>query len=330
MTLRLSEYISGGEIINTRRNSVHGFLSLRGCDRPIVLQLTGNCTGPLGGRYLRFEIRVDPELDDMTDAQERMDETHLAWMQIGVPGAMVADPQTSSVSLEWFGQNGRILVELTDVDIEFVNEEDEELDTSDDFDDDLDTPADEPEGLWQESEESEAEDPFGLFPDGLDDSLQSSSSTWNGEPDEDTLAQWKEWDEVVDGTRDVPLSSLFDPPIQLPPVDTLNDGQVAALLNTILIQLAHHNVAFHMCEHFTPRAAYTLLVDEILRQYGTHPDLPRIGFTMNFDTSEFCDECEAEFDRKYADEFSSSGGDEADPDPTSEDSELPPDDDLPF
>ena len=78
------------------------------------------------------------------------------------------------------------------------------------------------------------------------------------------------------------------------------DAQVAQALTVILMRLALHNVAFHMCEHFTPRAAYELLVDDILRNEETHPELPRIGFTMNFDTGEYCDECAAEYDGEAA------------------------------
>ena len=340
MTLNLSDHVSGGEIVNTRKNSVHGYLALRAGDRPIVLQLTGNCSDVLAGLHIRFEANPQPSTDSVPMTEDQFDELHLAWMQIGVPGKMTVTNAISWLYLEWYGQNGHTVVDLKDAVISVVSDEEIEADLiedsldfdsdldavdsgddledellGDDQEDDLDDESgtqiasfertDDPDAEpWNRSSMDDAddddEDPFGLFPPDLEASLGSSSPPWSSEPDEGTLAQWKEWDEVFDGTKDVPLSSLFDPPIQLPPASSLDDEQVAALFNTILKQLALHNVAFHMCEHFTPRKGYTLLVEEILREYGTHPELPRIGYTMNFDTAESCDECTAEFERRHA------------------------------
>jgi hypothetical protein len=339
MTLFLSEYISGGEIINTRKNSVHGYLAVHGSDRPVVLQLTGNCRGALEGRHLQFEMLATTE----QDASEELEELRFAWMQIGVTGEMSLDPEHSKVFLEWFGQHGRTIVELEGLKVEFIEEEEDDASDSlseeddADIDDDDDVPGagstsasfeptDGSESLpWDEAtdEAPEPEDPFGLFPSDLGASLNASVPSFASDPDEATLAQWKEWDEVFDGTKDVPLSSLFDPPIRLPPAETLDDPQVESLFQTILAQLARHNVAFHMCEHYTPRMGYVLLVEEILKDYGAHPELPRIGYTMNFDTSEHCEECAAKFDREFED-YEKRMGDRDDPDLEK------PSDDLPF
>ena len=331
MTLHLSEYVSGGEIVNTHKNSVHGYLALRGCDRPIVLQLTGNCGPDLAGRHLRFEVCSNLDVDDAPVTEDQINELRLGWIQIGVPGEMTAH-KPACLYLEWYGQNGHTVINLTDPIIEFV-EDDPDIQVRPAARQRHDDPATDEDGSavedtetlewegpvtsFEKTDEPEAEsrnhdtetegdddadDPFGLFPPDLEASLgDSSHAGWSAEPDEATLAQWQEWDEVFDGTKDVPLSSLFDPPIQLPPSGALDDEQVFKLFNTILAQLARHNVAFHMCEHFTPRQGYQLLVDEILREYGTHPELPRIGYTMNFDTSEYCEQCDAEFEQRYAD-----------------------------
>jgi hypothetical protein len=271
--------------------------------------------------------------------------------------------------LEWFSQNGRTVIELVDPIIEFIQEEqpsaemealamelDDELDDDldeddlddDDFDDDdlndedldgddsdadsLSTSDDGRGGAWGDSAFGEGEnddDPFGLFPKGLEAELDKSAhaSSWTPEPDDETLQQWEEWDEIVDGTKDVPLSSLFDPPLKLPPADSLDDQQVVCQLNLILSRLALHNIAFHMCEHFTPRNAYKLLLETILPEESTHPELPRIGFTMNFDTAESCDECAAEFERRDAERKAKRQHD-SQSEPTDEDDDL--DDDAPF
>ncbi|MBS0204892.1 MAG: hypothetical protein JSS49_18450 [Planctomycetes bacterium] len=340
MTLHLSKYVSGGEIINTRNNSIHGYVALRGCDRPIVLQLTGNCSPDLVGRHLKFEAYSDPAIDPEPVTEEQMDELRLGWMQIGVPGEMTI-AQYPRLYLEWHGQNGHTVIDLLHPLIEFVDPADDDIDddaddtpTYDDLEeaeqeiagmlddavDDEDMDVDSSWNSDSEAAEHDDEDPFGLFPPDLNASLgESTSPPWTSEPDEATLAQWKEWDEVFEGTRDVPLSSLFDPPIQLPPEEALSDQQVAELFNVILKQLALHNVAFHMCEHFTPRGGYQLLVNQILREYGIHPELPRIGYTMSFDTSEFCAECAADFDERY-------GAEQSDTTPEDLDFDTPPDD----
>lgn len=342
MTLHLSEYVSGGEIINTRQNSIHGYIALRGCGRPIVLQLTGNGSPDLAGRHLRFEAHQDPSVELPPVTEEQMDELKLAWMQIGVPGEMTI-AQYPRLYLEWHGQNGHTIIDLLHPVVEFVDpvDEDDDLPTEEELeeaeneiegilDDDPDADDNATDGAeWnRDAGTADEDDPFGLFPPDLNASLGAAASTpWTSEPDEATLAQWKEWDEVFEGTKDVPLSSLFDPPLQLPPESTLSDTQVAELFNAILKQLALHNVAFHMCEHFTPRGGYELLVNQILREYGIHPDLPRIGYTMSFDTSEFCAECEAEFDDRYGAEHSESGPDDLDVDSSPDDQ---PSDDPPF
>ena len=366
MSLDLSKYVSGGEIINSRRNSVHGFVMLRGCERPIVLQLTGNLSSNLAGQHLCFEAREAEGLPDHPVTEQQINDLQVDWIQIGVPGDIRLLPEVGGLHLEWFGQNGQTVVELSDLQVEFVIEEDDKSasknsdrpapgDLGEDNGENNERPADRGLGVsfepiddvegenWSADGDvasEEEEDPFGLFPSELTDSLRAETPAWSAEPDEATLAQWKEWDEVFEGTKDVPLSSLFDPPIQLPPVDSLQDSQASGLVNAILKQLALHNIAFHMCEHFTPRMAYDLLVNEILRDYGTHPELRRIGYTMNFDTSEFCDDCAAEFERDHPD-LGLSPDDESSALEASDsldldisDDELPddelPDDDAPF
>jgi len=368
MAFCLSEYVCSGEIVNTLKNSVHGYFAFHGCDRPVILQLTGNCGEELKGRHLRFEVRPSSANEELTVTEDDIDQMHLAWIQIGVPGEMrirrtpetldrsTENTKTSDASgdkrssrfqpclhLEWFGPNGHTVIQLVDPLIEFVDEEHQAADidaltaesgeaspwddphhesssASNDQMEDIDA------GDWTDPAFYESDDdPFHLFPQDLESRLDSSlpQSPWNAELDDNTLAQWKDWDEVVDGTKDVPLSSLFDPPLKLPPAEAMDDEQVARQLNRILSRLALHNVAFHMCEHSTPRSAYKLLLERILPEQSTHPELPRIGFTMNFDTSEFCEECDAEFERRDAERRSNRG-----PDDLSDDNA--PDDDVPL
>lgn len=334
MTLYLSEYVCGGEIINSRKNSVHGYLAFHGCDRPLILQLTGNCTGEMAGQHLRFDVRPDPDgLEHLPVTEEQLDELRLAWMQIGITAEMIIRKEPKRLSLVWHSQNGRTIVELDDPLLEFVDDDEkrsQDVDDDDSMDEDSSEPGT-PQASFERiddvdmpemdvtSADAEEDDPFGLFPADLTDRLWSTENEWKPEIDDATLEKWKEWDEVFDGTKDVPLSTLFDPPLRMPNSDALSDDEVATLFQTILAQLALHNVAFHMCEHYTPRAAYELLRTHILPEHGAHPDLPRIGYTMNFDTSEFCPECGAEYEIEDDDMESDFDAGDSDPDSSTDD-----------
>jgi hypothetical protein len=192
MAFRLSEQVIRGELINTQRFSTHGWLELRGADRPLLLHLTGNCSPDLAGWHIRFQAKnaavedgfiTDPSsLDkneverlptaenlltssevDLKDSESGSEQDHsnddclnnigpgssdicgLRWEQIGPTGTMTADRQVRvfdcsfeefyrrakldeppptqwkrCLYLEWFSQNGRVVLELPDPVLEFV------------------------------------------------------------------------------------------------------------------------------------------------------------------------------------------------------------------
>jgi hypothetical protein len=158
MAFRISENVVCGELFNTRKNSVHGWLGLRGFRRPLTLDLTGNPSDDLVGKHIRFKLRGlpddddEPESDDPPEAEKaRLEQAGLAglaWQQIGPTGVITAarrvrapdcsieelllrcklgepppTPWKPCLTIEWFSQNGRVLVELVDPEIEFVNED---------------------------------------------------------------------------------------------------------------------------------------------------------------------------------------------------------------
>ena len=111
---------------------------------------------------------------------------------------------------------------------------------------------------------------------------------------------YEEWDEVTHGTKDEPLTWLFEGPLCLPKPDGIADETEAWIaLNSLLAAMALRGVAFHMCEHYTAMRAYRLLIEELLPEAHVHPELLRIGFTQNYSSYEFCDACDEEMDRKY-------------------------------
>ena len=75
MALQLSDLVVCGEIFNTSKNTVHGWLGLRDQERAVHLQLTGNPEPDLVGRHIRFESKgtlaeivgaVDAPWEDLT------------------------------------------------------------------------------------------------------------------------------------------------------------------------------------------------------------------------------------------------------------------------
>lgn len=323
MTLNLSEYVIAGEIINRRPNSTHGWLALRGHDHPLVIELTGNPSPDLIGKRFRFQVPADRPRPEPPP----LDFKSLAWQQIGPTGPMsiefAADGKTH-VRLEWFSQNGPMLVEVTDPELEWIADDEadhqrqKELEAAEPTDesDDADAPGDfSLEGLPDEDED----DPYGLFPEGLDEELAQDEIPAEAEPksgppqprdwsevipgiDDATKKMYEEWDEVTYGTKDVPLSEAFDPPIKIYSAEQLGELAPAAAddaLKELLKRLALLGVALSICEHYTPQMAYRYLAEEILPQYGVHPRLPQIGWVQHYDTSEECPECQARFDREW-------------------------------
>lgn len=322
MTLNLSDYVVAGEIINRRQNSTHGWIALRGNDHPLLVQLTGNPSPDLVGKRFRFQVPEDRPLPNPPP----LDYKSIAWQQVGPTGPMsirFAPDGKAHVHLEWFSQNGPMLIELVDPELEWVEDDEEDSrrqkeleaeEAAENGEEPDETPALDLglEGLPDDDED----DPYGLFPEGLDEELasESESEISSGPPqprdwsevipgiDDETKKMYEEWDEVTYGTKDVPLSEVFDPPIKIYTADQLGELDPAiaeAALKELLQRLALLGVALAICEHYTPQMAYRYLAEEILPEYGVHPRLPQIGWVQHYDTSEECPECQARFDREW-------------------------------
>tara|TARA_R110001592_G_scaffold147460_1_gene371932 strand:+ start:160 stop:717 length:558 start_codon:yes stop_codon:yes gene_type:complete len=160
MSIRLGEYIIYGELFNKSSYSTHGFLALRGEDDDgeddmyLRFELTGNCNADLRGKHIRFE----PAEDDGTQkVMPREEFRRLSSFQNGPTGTMtnqgwvralpcsvdefvkrssLGEPPPTEwrnhFLLEWFGQNGRVTVEIAGALVEYCvregdddNEDDE-------------------------------------------------------------------------------------------------------------------------------------------------------------------------------------------------------------
>jgi hypothetical protein len=136
MAWRIHERISKGEIDNRRRDHVRGQIWLVGRDKPIRLDLSGNCLRDLAGCFVKFE---NPQAKPAAD-----EDVALADRQSGVAGEITASRRVrvfdvpleealritregkappehtgNCFYLEWFGDtNGRVVIESTDYEID--------------------------------------------------------------------------------------------------------------------------------------------------------------------------------------------------------------------
>lgn len=324
---RIGSQIIRGELYNLKRNSVHGWLDVGG-DRGVRLELTGNMSGELFGQRVRFQ-RSQPKSDADCSAEEF---EGLENRQCGVTGDMevrTSDDGKRTLYFEWFSQNGRVIAEFEDPVFEIGPAEEDEETTSADDPPDGDDMLDFPQSA-DESADGE-DDPYGLFPADLDQQLSLASDDDEGPTDEivdqepfeptdgaspprqtrpwdevipgldpDTKRMYDEWHEVIDGTKDVPFTELFDPPLTLMrPTDIPDEAVALRQLRSLLARLALHCVAIHMCEHFSALETYRWLVDDLLPEEGVHPRLRPTGFVRHYDTSEHCPACEADFEARW-------------------------------
>ncbi len=130
--------------MNAHRFSTRGRLLLRGAEMPVMFELTGAPSSDLCGRTLEFEI---PANDHEPSDEDRRLAYDLRPHQIGVTGEMTAarkvrtfdcsneefirrsklgePPPTrweDCLYLEWFSQNGRVVIELLFSKVRFLTE----------------------------------------------------------------------------------------------------------------------------------------------------------------------------------------------------------------
>ncbi len=378
MAYRIHDYVLRGEFRNAQRNSVSGWLEVLRTEKHegvesvepslVMLSFTGNLGGALEGLNFRFEVRERdlPQPRPVLEKVFRSDQVGAmgdsVFRTVRVPlvsmdeflaatkrGESPPEEQRTSIYLEWYSQNGRVVLELLDPILEFeghykdlADPEPEPLPSEDEVgppnittiirndDGTIDVIPNPGEAMETEDDE----DPFGLFPKNLEDQIRDSAADenslnedfsaaaldstgelpWTDEApatprswdevipgiDPETKAMYEQWDEVVHGTKDEPLTWLFDEPLCLPKPNDVRDEQHGwEVLNALLTAMALRGVAFDMCPHFTAMKAYRLLIEELLPGAGVHPDLVSTGFVQHYSSWESCPECEAEFEEEY-------------------------------
>lgn len=302
MTLRLSNAVVCGELFNTRNNSVHGWIAFDGEDRPLSLQLTGNCDPDLFGKHIRFET-----VKTANDSADDPDLTDLAWQQVGPTGRMTAvasakPGEATRLYLEWFSQNGRVVVELADPKIEYIDVEtehenaDEETTTFD-----ISNPLDDLENLAAE----ESGESYGLIPDELQQQLDEAAfeldrAIESDDDKDDVVRELEMMDTLMENGQGVPVGTVFDTPFKLPRPDQLeSDEEAEGALKTLLAKLALHGIALDICEHFSAKDAYKLMIDQICHDEEVFPELRNTQWVQHFSTWEYCPKCTEEIEREF-------------------------------
>ena len=384
MAVRLGEYVVYGELRNLKRYSTHGFVVLRGDgdgeETILQLELTGDCGDDLRGKCFRF-LPAESQRDGPVF---RMKDLPIQPRQIGPTGVMTSQgwvrtlpcpveefyhraklgepPPTTWVRhlyLEWYGQNGRALIEMADPIVEECIRQPEDNDDEGEWDEipnlalppevamggpspplgvsilRADDDGDHVEHYVIEPPEDDAEDrvqglPLQSMLDREAAAIDRAISDGNDDDEEDVLAEHKLMDYCLDHADGKTLASLLGDVDKLPRPETLDDEELEGHLKGVLARLAMFNVAIHVCEHYTPRDCYRLLLDTILTDSETYEELIGSGWVMGLMTHEYCAVCDAEAEADF-ERYLRDHENEREPDePISRDSDQAYDDDIPF
>lgn len=319
MALRLGDSIVEGYFSNRKGKSTHGVLALEGWDMPLSFSLTGDATESLRGRS--FEFRRAPASPPAVAIAKR----GIAPLQCGVVGTMelcmAKIPLEDVVEaykarrpikfewlpllyLEWYSQNGRVVVELDNPVIVLEHGEPFE---------ELEIPEDPGPAGFQAVQLSRGEDgtveatTFSVEPDDEEsdgDDLESHLDRINREKERAMRGDAADLDEEMElGERIVRgegeyLASLLLPQ-QLPRPEDVDEDRARIILMSLLMELALRSVAVHLCPHCAWREAYRYVLEELIHEGRVPKEIRGSGWTMNYDYGETCPECIAEIERKF-------------------------------
>jgi hypothetical protein len=353
MAYRLSDYVTYGELYTTSHYGVYGFLVLRteeeeaGGDHTIVrLELTGDPDPDLQDKHICFEPEEGSEIKYFRRAEHR----GLQMQQYGATGTMTAQgwvralpcspeeyltrarlgepPPTewkNHLYLEWYGPNGRTLIELAGAIVEICTREADQDDAEDSGEweplpnlvpkpapyvhgandtGDIEFTAISASGAIETCTGTEftcgEATEFNRVLDG--DEVWNSETYIDDDDDDDdaaVMAETRLMDECLENGQETPLARLLGGIDDLPAADDLDEDAAEVQLKVLLSRLALVGVALSVCKHCTPRDAYRLLVEKILPDEGAFEELIGTGWVQHFMTSEYCAACDAEADDAY-------------------------------
>jgi hypothetical protein len=239
-------------------------------------------------------------------------------------------PWRNHFFLEWFGPNGRVTVEMAGAKVECCIRE-RDYDNEDDDGDwepllnlalppDLDPPkpgsgpsitkfevkdneiqVTEIRPMPEDFDGAEPEDPDDL--QGIMDAetrrIDSAIAGVSEKDGKDDLGEMMRMDYCMEQGERKPFESFLGDFSKLPKPDDLDDEAVEIELKLLLGRLVIIGVVLDVCDHFTPRDCYRLLLDDILKDEGAYEELVGTGWTSHFSTWESCKECEKEMDKEF-------------------------------
>jgi len=323
MAFQLSDLIIAGEFHQTRPYSFHGRILLRGDDMPITVDLTGAPSADLRQRSFAFEVPANKR--PATDADRARVKT-FANQQVGTTGEITTARKFNGTEkglyMEWFSQNGNVVLELPGVEVQFFEPSDDSASTfeshadPEDFDvggetghgalaegeifgDELDDSFD-PESLphGHDEDEAHAEEGYGLIPDELNRELERASRRLDREASgesEDVIREIEEcelMDDLIENGEGEPITKLFAG-MRLPkPADLATEDAAEQALKPALMQLALYGVAYDVCEHCSIREAYRILIDQVCVECTVYPEIRGTSWVQHFSTSDFCPVCQ--------------------------------------
>lgn len=322
MAVRLGEYLEWGVLYHSHRNSTHGHIKLRGLEQTIHFGLTGDPGPELCGKALRFEPRpvkgrVPSELPRHLRAlhPNQVGPTGLMTINRAVrvfpgcgPEALSGRPDAAGpdglpppvwkrgLTLEWYSQNGRVLIELTDP-LLWIADYGDALDEDDD-------------SVWSVPPEPKVWESSGLSGrfEGLCDEAQEKSDWYPGSDrrddseltTEEFVRELELMDEFMNGEhKGDSLRSVIMESVPSGPMEELSDEEAEGALKVALAQLALRSVAIYLCKHYTARDALRYLRTVVASEGEYLPALARGSFVQNFMTSDDCRQCEAEFEKEF-------------------------------
>ena len=270
--LRLShDEVESIEIDNIRKGTVAGWLAMRDEDLRVHLWLSGDATPGLEGRRVRFAT-VEP---DTGANHPRHSTSGLHGEQIGPAGRMFLRRPSGGgakrrarlrVILEWFSQNGHVLVEADVAELE--------------------QGAGEPLAVGRRRNDE--------LEDGAYESFETGEDRVRSRVD-------RVLDEFSGVFDEVPVGSLLGSRMGLvAPNDVEGDGSSGILLahvNRILARLAREWIAVDICEHFDTRDTYRFLWRLVHDESITVPRRRGRGVIERFLTHEACPACRREIGR---------------------------------
>lgn len=341
----MSDIVIAGFLVNSHRLSTHGRLLLRGAETPAMFELTGAPDADLRGRKLEFEV---PGNDRDASDEDRRLAAEFKPHQIGATGEMTTARMVKTFDcsieefdrrcalgepppprweqclyLEWYSQNGRVVIELPFSKVRFLDEAEiaaRSQAEEESFQAEMRRQEEEAESAGPEitlitreggiepldlisQAEDEDEEGYGLIPVELESELARNAGRLDREAageSADTIKTMEEMelmDEMLEKGKRTPLME-FLADLNLPaPAAVSTDEQAEEALKLALMKLALAGVAFHVCEHCPACEAYRILIEDVCsdsEDSGAFRPLIGTGWVQNFCSSDYCKECTGE------------------------------------